>query len=254
MLTKTTCYFSQMKHYTKMKALLFLFLSFNLFLGCSQTKNETFHFDYKGTTYANFLVGTESKLNAIRKVYKTANAAKKDSCYVAAGKLLEESMTKGSFHYWLGTEWDFNGTTDIPKKGEIACGYFVSTTLKHLGFNLNRYKLAQKGSYDEEVYLCGKETIHTLRNKTQQDLKTYFEDHLEQGLYMIGLANHVGYLFYDGKELYFIHSNYGSPDCVVIEPFISSEVSNSDIFCVAPLSNNKELMRKWIENEFIPVP
>ncbi len=33
--------------------------------------------------------------------------------------------------HWYGTPWDFNGHTNIPNQGEIACGYFVSTTLRH---------------------------------------------------------------------------------------------------------------------------
>lgn len=237
-----------------MKTFLFFCFSLNLMFACTQTKSETFAFDYKGKSYTTFLSDTKSKLSSLRIAYKNGTKQQKDSCIIVAGKLLEESMTKGSFHYWLGTEWDFNGTTNTPKTGEIACGYFVSTTLKHLDFNLNRYRLAQKGSYDEEVYLCGKETITTIRNQTPEDLKNYFKSNFKKGLYMIGLANHVGYLYYDGNELYFIHSNYGSPDCVVIEAFVGSEVSSSNIFCVAPLSNNKELMRKWIENELIVIP
>ncbi|WP_346883237.1 hypothetical protein [uncultured Algibacter sp.] len=35
--------------------------------------------------------------------------------------------------HWYGTTWDFNGHTNIPNQGDIACGYFVSTTLKHIG-------------------------------------------------------------------------------------------------------------------------
>jgi hypothetical protein len=42
--------------------------------------------------------------------------------------------------------WDYNGYTNTPKNGVIACGYFVSTTLKHFGFNLNRYDVAKKYS------------------------------------------------------------------------------------------------------------
>lgn len=241
-------------NYPIMKTLILVLCSLHCFAIYGQTKNETFAFHYSNKNYSTFLQETKIKLGNIRASYSAGTLEEKDSCIHAAGILLEESFTKGAFHFWLGTEWDFNGTTNTPKVGQIACGYFVSTTLKHVGFNLNRYRLAQKGAYDEEVYLCGKQTIITIRDQTPNDLKNYFKSNLTRGLYMIGLANHVGYLFFDGKELYFIHSNYGSPDCVVIETFEESEVSNSTIFCVAPLSNNKELMRKWIENELIVVP
>ena len=43
--------------------------------------------------------------------------------------------------HWYGTPWDFNGHTSIPNQGEIACGYFVSTTLRDIGLKLNRFKM-----------------------------------------------------------------------------------------------------------------
>ena len=35
---------------------------------------------------------------------------------------------------WNGTAWAMNGTSQVPGRGSIACGYFVSTTLMHAGF------------------------------------------------------------------------------------------------------------------------
>ena len=31
---------------------------------------------------------------------------------------------------WYGTKWSFDGYSEIPKSGSIACGYFVSTSLR----------------------------------------------------------------------------------------------------------------------------
>src|SRR5690606_907796 len=59
-------------------------------------------------------------------------------------KLLNEIIP-----YWYGTEWDFEGHTAIPNEGKIACGYFVSTTLRDMGLNINRYKLAQQHGLNE---------------------------------------------------------------------------------------------------------
>ena len=44
---------------------------------------------------------------------------------------------------WYGTPWDFNGITQEPGKGHIACGYFVTTVLRDAGFAVNRVRLAQ---------------------------------------------------------------------------------------------------------------
>ena len=53
-------------------------------------------------------------------------------------------LTEDLFPAWYGTPWDFNGHVYYPHEGKIACGYFVSTTLKHIGFPLNRYRVAQQ--------------------------------------------------------------------------------------------------------------
>ena len=58
--------------------------------------------------------------------------------------------------HWYGTPWSFGGHTAIPNQGKIACGYFISTTLRDMGINLNRYKLAQKSPIDEaKMISCG---------------------------------------------------------------------------------------------------
>src|SRR5688500_17600336 len=46
---------------------------------------------------------------------------------------LTQSVYNEVFPYWYGTGWDFNGTTETPGQGKIACGYFVSTVLRDAG-------------------------------------------------------------------------------------------------------------------------
>ena len=53
------------------------------------------------------------------------------------GEYFEKQIVNGIVPYWYGTPWSFEGHTNQPHQGEIACGYFVSTTLKHMGLNIN---------------------------------------------------------------------------------------------------------------------
>lgn len=48
--------------------------------------------------------------------------------------------------YLIGTKWDYNRTTEIPRTGSIACEYFVTTVLRDAGVRLSRSKLAQLAS------------------------------------------------------------------------------------------------------------
>ena len=127
--------------------------------------------------------------------------------------------------HWYGTPWSFGGHTTIPNQGEIACGYFISTTLRDMGIKLNRYTLAQKSPIDEaKMISCG-----SVINKIVQDTpEKAFEDIdrlTKEGLYFIGFdEGHVGYLLKREGNLFLIHSNYYSPASVCIETLKESKV------------------------------
>lgn len=238
-------------HYLCMKQLILLFFIFLLGNTNAQIKIEDLR---NGKTYQQSLNDWKTRLEKYRIKYQNSDEMVRDVILDNLGLELEKQLLTETFHYWVGTTWDFNGYTNIPGQGEIACGYFVSTPLKHLGFNLNRFKLAQKSALEGSQRLCGKENVIVKYNMEPVDLKNYFKKNLIRGIYKIGLANHTGFLYFDDEELYFIHSHYGTPYSVVIEKFVDSEVSSSTIYTIAPISQNRELMRKLITNEFIPIP
>lgn len=152
---------------------------------------------------------------------------------------------------WYGTKWSFDGYSETPKSGSIACGYFVSTTLRDMGMNINRYKLAQKAPYDEaKVIACGT-TIETLKNKTKEQLKTYFIENKKDGLYFIGLDFHVGFILKEDKNVYFIHSNYLNYSGPTKEKIDDSKVMNSSVYYFCNITHNDILLKKWLNNEVV---
>lgn len=152
--------------------------------------------------------------------------------------------------HWYGTEWDFNGYTSIPNQGEIACGYFVSTTLEHIGIVINRYHLAQQAGLNEAKSLAIADsnyfTVYGI-DKLQSTMESY-----DDGIYFVGLDSHVGYLYKEKGTLYFIHSNY-IDDEVMIEKAKYSQAFQSNIYVVAELSTNKLLREKWRKGERVEV-
>ncbi len=128
-------------------------------------------------------------------------------------------LTDSLLPCWYGTPWDFNGITEMPGQGKIACGYFVTTTLRDAGMKINRVKLAQCVSQNLLWDLC-------------RDFKKYSDRSLEYfvsdvgktgyGLYIVGLDNHTGYIFNDGKDVWFIHSGVYPPKCALKEKAINS--------------------------------
>ena len=159
-------------------------------------------------------------------------------------------LTDNIIPNWYETKWSFDGYSETPKKGTIACGYFVSTTLRDVSCNINRFKLAQKSPLEEaKVVACGNEVI-TLKNKSKADLKSYFGTK-KDGLYFIGLQFHVGYIFKKGNEIYFIHSNYIDNKGVMKEKVDDSKAIISDVYYIADITYNDKLLKKWLNNEVI---
>jgi hypothetical protein len=151
--------------------------------------------------------------------------------------------------YWYGTAWDFNGYTAKPGEGTVACGYFVSTTLQHSGIKLNRYKMAQKASMDEAIMLEPRDSLY-IRHGDRDDFLIAFRKKCRDGLYMVGLSFHVGYLYKTADEVYFLHSSYLDPVAVVHEKASESvALGQSTVFVVADITHNKKLMMKWLNNE-----
>lgn len=146
------------------------------------------------------------------------------------------------FPAWYGTPWDFNGISNVPGKGEIACGYFVSTTLKHAGFNLNRYKLAQQASAIITTRVCG--ATYTQKITGYEDLCVFFESP-DHAMFIVGLDYHVGFIVVAKGTAFFVHSDYLTGK-VIREPLSTSKsLQSSQHFVLGQLTHNAELMHKW---------
>lgn len=159
--------------------------------------------------------------------------------------LLYTSLTDSIFPSWYGTKWDFNGISNTPGKGEIACGYFVSTTLKHAGFNLNRYKLAQQGATAIIKAIAGKTSIKTY---SDPELLINTLKNKKNGLYALGLDYHVGFLAVYNHQVYFIHSDYIN-DKVVREKALESEAFlSSNLYVIGKLTGNNIFLNNWLNN------
>tara|TARA_B100001173_G_scaffold312490_1_gene334049 strand:- start:2793 stop:3419 length:627 start_codon:yes stop_codon:yes gene_type:complete len=163
-----------------------------------------------------------------------------------SGSLNSESfyfiMTDSVFPDWMGTKWDFNGISNAPGKGMIACGYFVSTTLKHIGFNLNRYKLAQQGASTVVDVLCGKDKM---RSVLESDIIQKLKNLGDNRLYVVGLDYHIGFLAVENNQVYFIHSDYFKGKVVREKADDSISFSSTNAYVYGELTNNQSLFTKW---------
>lgn len=165
---------------------------------------------------------------------------------VDVGIEFENFLLQKIFPHWYGTDWDFEGHTNVPNEGFVACGYFVSTTLRHMHVQLNRYHLAQQAASNGAKSLAVDQHNVTWYNEIED-----FQDKLEEGLYSVGLSNHVGFLYKKKGKLFFIHSNYMDDVEVMVQSAKESlPFTSSGVFVLVRVGN-AALMQKWLNQEEI---
>ncbi len=157
-------------------------------------------------------------------------------------KIFTATVTKNIIPCWIGTAWDFNGITQTPQQGSIACGYFVTTVLRDAGV-----KLAQSASEQMITALVQPKYIQRFSNIAIGNFKTAIQQQ-GYGLYIVGLDNHTGFIYNDGKEIYFIHSTFMGTRNVQQEKAAASWVLQQSKYKVlGKISADEKVLEKWME-------
>jgi hypothetical protein len=162
-------------------------------------------------------------------------------------KLFTNAVTQSIIPAWIGTAWDFNGITQTPQKGSIACGYFVTTVLRDAGLNLARVKLAQCASEQMITALVQAKYVERFSNLPITNFITAIKQK-GYGLYIVGLDNHTGFIYNDGKEIYFIHSTFVGTRNVQQEKAAASWVLQQSKYKVlGKISADEKVLERWME-------
>lgn len=138
------------------------------------------------------------------------------------------------FPAWEGTPWDFYGTSETPREGKIACGYYVSTLLRDAGFKLERVKLAQQASERIVKTFSADADIQRFRGASQADVVKAVRDRHGPGLYIVGLDYHVGLLRLTADGARFCHSAVLAPAYATCEKAEGSAGMASSYHVVGP--------------------
>lgn len=147
---------------------------------------------------------------------------------------------------WYGTRWDFNGTTEVPRQGKIACGYFVSTVLRDAGWRVQRARLAQQASENIILSLTAEPYIKRFRRIPIGDFVNSVKE-WGPGIYVVGLDIHTGFIVNNGDEVYFVHSSYVDPFMVVKERALDSKILQTSAYRVlGKITADDELIQRWL--------
>ena len=197
--------------------------------------------------YKDVVAKLEAERANLRQRYQqAASSAQKAEVVAQARTIVTGSINKEILPSWYGTPWDFNGTTEVPQQGKIACGYFVSTVLRDAGWQVERVRLAQQASENIILSLTTDPYVRRFRRVPVSDFVSAVKK-WGTGLYVVGLDIHTGFIVNTGSEVYFIHSSYVEPYTVVREKAIESKIlAGSNYRVLGRIMGDDLFIEKWL--------
>jgi hypothetical protein len=163
-----------------------------------------------------------------------------------ARRFLEHAIVRRLLPPWLGTPWDYNGTSEQPGAGSIACGYFVTTVLRDAGFRLDRARLAQRPAEQLILGFCDPRDVRRFSDVLAPDFVAAVRRQ-GPGLFIVGLDYHVGFLVNDGREVRFVHSTVVGAGEVVDEPALDSGPLVWSRYRVVARALSERVVSRWLE-------
>ncbi len=197
-------------------------------------------------TYAARRAALEERRQALGARWAQGDTSARD----AAEAVVLETIVDDLIPAWLGTPWEFYGASTTPGEGSIACGYFVSTVLEHAGFGVERIAMAQQPSERIIQTLTPESAIWRFSLRPLSDVL----DRLAQegdGLYVVGLDFHTGFLVQRSGQTTFCHASYLDEVAVVCEPAEDAAALASEYRVVGRMLE-PAMLEAWLLGEPLP--
>jgi hypothetical protein len=196
--------------------------------------------------YKEFLNEVDSSRKVLKGSLSRAVDSMKPVVLRKAGSYLVQLLANEFFQYWQGTPWDFNGSSEEPGKGTIACGYFVTTLLRDAGYPLNRVRLAICPSMTMMKALTSAKDVKNLSAMSYSEFCSNIKK-AGENIYIAGLDYHTGFIVNDGTDQWFLHSNYINKKGVVKERLeTSAALRSSETRYITCLSRNEKFLSSWL--------
>ena len=179
------------------------------------------------------------------------------SLIAEAREFLRSAIVDELLPAWKGTPWAMSGTATMPGEGAIACGYFVSTILRDAGVQLHRVRFGQAAALRiQEAMSPPGRKVHRFFSIPPASLAEKIEA-LGDGVYIIGLNVHVGFVVVRGGEVRFVHSSYTGAKVVTDEPLAEAAAiaaSQPAGYFVSELFTTDASILRWLEGTPATLP
>jgi hypothetical protein len=229
---------------------LFWLLIISLSFDCTNNEHhrspvsETAH-----SSYAETKARIVSQKQQLSRKYFAAGDHEKQKLRKQITAFWITGLSEDLYGYWKNTPWSFNGTTQTPQDGSIACGYLVTTMLVDMDLKINRVKLAICPSSEMMKSLVPHQRIKNLSGLSYNE----FADSLKgraKGVYIIGLDYHTGFIIIDDNRQWFLHSNYINKQGVIKEPVQNSQaLKMSKTRWMVSLTGDDSFITTWLKSD-----
>ena len=211
--------------------------------------------DARGAAWDRAVAALADTRAALAAAWRTADtpaarAAIRDPASAALVAAIADQLAPA----WFGMPWgmgrDSTATRPFAPDQTISCSYFVGAVLGGAGFRLHdRFKLGQAAALRiQQSLVGGRGEVHRFLSIPPADLATRIAA-LGDGVYVIGLANHVGLVVVRGADVRFVHANYLGDAVVTSEPLATSPAiaaSQPKGYFVSPLITAAGAADDWL--------
>lgn len=125
----------------------------------------------------------------------------------------------------------------------MACGYFVTTLLQQAGLDLDRVALAECASETMIKSLVQEKYVHRYR-RLNYDRFLQAIKQLGEGVYIVGLDYHTGFIICRAGRVFFLHS--APPGVQLQNAEDASFLAFSTYRVVARLRDDTKLLEHWL--------
>lgn len=166
-----------------------------------------------------------------------------------ARRLLRDAMVDELMPRWTGTPWSFYGDADAPGAEPVACGYYVSAVLRDAGLRVERVKLAQQASEHIIQTFVPESRIRRFRNRSAAEVVQHVAG--RDGVWIVGLDFHVGFLVAEAGEVRFCHSTFLEEAGALCEDPLTSAAFVSTYRVVGELLGD-DVVQGWVDGRSWP--
>jgi hypothetical protein len=179
-----------------------------------------------------------------------------------ARRFVVDTLVTQVFPAWMGmpSGGGPQATASLPHEPGmyISCSYFLTAALQNAGVVLeSRARFAQApAAWIERALLPPGGQIHRFGNLSGGELEQRMVA-LGDGLYVVGLNIHVGFIVVRERHAWFVHSSYTPPGTVVNEPVVESmaiALSRRKGYWVSPLFQDDRIVELWLRHQPVPAP